>query len=245
MSTILETKQVTKKFAGLVAINDVSFKVEEGKIVGMIGPNGAGKTTMLNLVCGTYPPSSGRIFYEGREITGYSPHRLCGMGIARTFQVPKPFPQHTVLKNVMVGAIFGRRKASESQAEEEALKQLTILELAEKQGLKASALNHMELKKMEIARALATDPRLLFLDEPAAGLTPTEVNWLIETIRKTNKTGVTIVLIEHILKAVMSLSDRIVVLNHGDLLAEGTPQEIAEDEEVVQAYLGEKHVGAV
>ena len=245
MSTMLETNQVTKKFAGLVAINEVSFKVEEGTIVGMIGPNGAGKTTMLNLICGTYHPSSGRILYEGRDITSYSPHRLCGMGIARTFQVPKPFPQHTVLKNVMVGAIFGRRQASESQAEEEALKQLTILELAEKQDLKASALNHMELKKMEIARALATSPRLLLLDEPAAGLTPTEVNWLIETIRKTNKSGITIMMIEHILKAVMSLSDRIVVLNHGDLLAEGTPQQIAQNEQVVQAYLGEKHVATV
>jgi branched-chain amino acid transport system ATP-binding protein len=142
----------------------------------------------------------------------------------------------------MVGAIFGRRQASESQAEEEALRQLTILELAEKQDLKASALNHMELKKMEIARALATSPRLLLLDEPAAGLTPTEVNWLIETIRKTNKSGITIMMIEHILRAVMSLSDRIVVLNHGDLLAEGTPQQIAQNEQVVQAYLGEKHV---
>ena len=237
---MLKADNLTKRFAGLIAVDNVSFQVEEGNIVGIIGPNGAGKTTLLNLISGTYSPSSGKIFYDGKDTTGFSPHRLCVRGIARTYQHPRPFANHTVLQNVMIGALFGRgTRRSEREAEEEALKQLSIVELDHRRDAKAAGLNHIELKRMELARALAANPKLLLLDEPAAGLNPIEVNSFIDLIRNTNKSGKTIILIEHILKAVMALSDRVLVLDYGKLLAEGRPEEIVKNKQVIEAYLGE------
>lgn len=237
---LLRVDDVTRHFGGLTALENVSFDCDEGKIVGIVGPNGAGKTTLLNLISGTHSPSSGKIFYREKDITGLPPHSLCARGIGKINQQPRVFASQSVLDNMMVGAIFGRGQTSGKTAEEEALELLGRFDLLNKKDEEAKNLNRVEMKKMEIARALAAKPQLLLLDEPIAGHTPTEANDLVELIRRINRSGVTILLIEHIFKAVLSLSDKILVLDHGQVIAEGTPNEIAHNKLVIDAYVGEK-----
>ncbi len=242
MAPILEVKGVVKRFGGLVALDHVSFTVNEGEILGLIGPNGAGKTTLFNCITGVYRPEEGRILFKGIDITGWPPHRITKLGIARTFQVVKPFNELTVKQNVAVGALFGKRygRISIEEAEEVAEEILDFLGLRDKAELPAAALNIHEKKILEVARALAAEPELLLLDEALAGLTPKEVEDMLKVIsRVRDEKGVTIIMVEHVMHAVMNIADRIVVLNYGRKIAEGTPEEVASNEEVVKAYLGD------
>ena len=237
---MLEVKNMCKSFAGLKAVHQVSFRVEAGEILGLIGPNGAGKTTIFNLITKVFPLTSGQVCFEGRRIDQLKlPSRICRIGIGRTFQVVKPFGNMTVLENVMVGA--WNRTGSRKVACQQAVRALTRVALIQKQHLRARSLTIVDRKRLEVARALATQPKLLLLDEVMAGLNPTEVEEIIPIIEKIRSEGTTILMIEHIMAAMMKLSDRIVVLNHGELLAEGTPESIAENEKVVEAYLGGGH----
>lgn len=235
---VLNVQHLTKRFGGLVAVNDVSMCVREGEIVGLIGANGAGKTTLFNMIAGAFPPSSGTITLYGQEIQGKPSHKICKLGIGRTYQVVKPFRNLTVLENAMVGALL--HDGNVKKAEEKARGVCELVGLGERMETVGGSLGLPELKRMEIARALCTDPKLLLLDEVMAGLNPTESEKAIELVRKINNTGVTIVVIEHIMKAIMSLSDRIYVLNQGNLIAEGTPVEVSSNPEVIKSYLGEK-----
>jgi branched-chain amino acid transport system ATP-binding protein len=234
---ILELSEVTKRFGGLVALKDVSFVVKEGEILGLIGPNGAGKTTLFNVICGFYKPNSGRIKFEVRDVTGFPPYKLCRLGIGRTFQTSKPFLSMTVFENVETPFFFrkGKNGSVSSSTVDEILK---LIGLYDKRDYHVESLTHEDRKRMEIARALATRPKLLLLDEVLAGLNQTEVTGGMELIRSINKSGVAVVMIEHVMRAVMGISNRIVVLDHGESIAEGSPSEIAEDERVVNAYLG-------
>ncbi len=239
---ILKVEDVTKRFGGLVALADVSFEVYRGEILGLIGPNGAGKTTMFNVITGVYKPEKGRVVFKGVDITGWKPHRIARLGIARTHQIVKPFGDLTVLENTMIGALFGSKskEMTESKARRVAEEVLEFVGLAEKKDLPARVLNVQEKKRLELARALAEEPELLLLDEVLAGLTPTEVERmlkLLETIRR--EKGITMIMIEHVMHAVMNLADRIVVLHFGRKLAEGTPEEVANNPEVITAYLGD------
>ena len=238
---ILELSGVTKRFGGLVALKDISFAVGEGEILGLVGPNGAGKTTLFNAICGFYKPNSGRVKFDAQDVTGFPPYKLCRMGIGRTFQTTKPFVSMTVYENVEVPFFFRKKNnkngstLSSSSSVDEILN-LTGLE--SKRGYHVDSLTLEDRKRMEIARALAMKPKLLLLDEVLAGLNPTEVTVGMELIRSINRSGVTIVMIEHVMKAVMGVSNRIVVLDHGEKIADGSPKEIAEDERVISAYLG-------
>ena len=247
---ILEGKNITKRFGGLIAVNDVSFHVYEGEIFGIIGPNGAGKTTLFNVINGVYHPNHGQVFYrycmngkcEMIDITGWKPHRLARIGIARTHQVVKPFKELTVLENTVVGALFGSKsdEITEVQAQQKAMEILEFVGLADKAELPAGHLNVQEKKRLELARALASEPRLLLLDEVLAGLIPSEVSKMLDLLRKVNREkGVTIVMIEHVMHAVMNLAQRVMVLDFGRKIAEGTPEEIANNPEVITAYLGD------
>ena len=238
---ILEVRDVVLRFGGLTALAGVSFSVEEGEILALIGPNGAGKTSLFNVVAGKYRPQQGRVLFLGKDITGLKPNAICRLGIARTYQLVRPFTGMSVLENVLVGAFFGQRDGvSASQAEHHALELLRLVHLAERAGSPAGSLTIAERKRLELARALATRPRLLLLDEAVAGLTPTETGRLLKTLSGIRESGVTLLFIEHVMKAVMSLSDRIVVLHHGEKIAEGRPEAIARDDAVIQAYLGER-----
>jgi branched-chain amino acid transport system ATP-binding protein len=237
--TLLETRNVTKRFGGLTAVNEVNISVEQGQIVGIIGPNGAGKTTLFNCMAGTFPPTTGEILLEGRPISGKKPYQTCGLGISRTFQVVKPFAQKTVLYNVMVGAFANT--SVPGHAREKALEVLETLQLSGKKDLVAKNLTLPDRKRLELARALATDPKILLLDEVMAGLRPSEVGDMIRLIGKIRDSGVTILVVEHLMQAIMSLSDNIFVLNFGELIAQGTPSEIASNEEVIKAYLGDAY----
>ncbi len=242
VAELLRVEKVTKRFGGLIALDSVSFSVRRGEILGLIGPNGAGKTTLFNCITGVYKPDSGRIIYKGIDITGWPPHRVTKIGIARTFQVVKPFNELTVKQNVVVGALFGRRYGSigVEEAEEIADEILDFLGLKPKAELPAASLNIHEKKILEVARALAAEPELLLLDEALAGLTPKEVEEMLKVIaRVRDEKGVTIIMVEHVMHAVMNIADRIVVLNYGRKIAEGTPEEVANDPEVVKAYLGD------
>jgi branched-chain amino acid transport system ATP-binding protein len=215
--------------------------VAEGVIAAMIGPNGAGKTTCFNLIAGVFPPDEGRVLLGGRDITGLRPHRVCHAGIGRTFQVVKPFPQMTVLDNVVVGALNGQ--ASVAAAKDEARRVLALLHLDGKSDALAASLTLPERKRLEVARAMATRPKLLLLDEVMAGLRPTEVDEMVQVFRRINaETGLTILLIEHVMRAVMALAARVVVLHHGEKICEGTPQEVVRDPAVLECYLGEEAV---
>ncbi len=241
-SVVLRVEGVTKRFGGLVALSNVSFEVYEGEILGLIGPNGAGKTTMFNVITGVYKPEAGRVIYRGVDITGWRPHRIARLGIARTHQIVKPFGDLTVLENTMVGALFGRRhkEMTEEKAREVAEEVLDFVGLEDKKDLPARVLNVQEKKRLELARALAEDPDLLLLDEVLAGLTPTEVERMLRLLEKIRRErGVTMIMIEHVMHAVMNLADRIVVLHFGRKLAEGTPEEVANNPEVIAAYLGD------
>lgn len=241
MSTIIEVQGITKSFKGLKAVSDVSFTVEEGDITGMIGPNGAGKSTTFNMICGYYPPTSGTILYRGENITGKRAYEYADMGIARTFQIMKPLGNLTVLDNVASSAFFGRYKAKNlKQAREIARETLEFTGLYAKRNVLAREMGTPDQKRLEMARALATRPQMLFLDEVMAGLNPAETEDAIALIRRINDNGVTIFLIEHIMKAVVSLCEKVIVLHHGEKIATGTPEQVMNDPYVMEVYLGKK-----
>ncbi len=235
--SFLDVKKVSRFFGGLSALTNVSFKVNKGDIVGLIGPNGAGKTTLFNVINGFYKPSKGEVFFRGRTISALKPHQICQHGIARTFQVVRPLQRMSVFDNVLASAFL--RTTSRIEAAKLALDILQFTGLSEERNTISKSLPLGMRKRLEIARALATQPELLLLDESFAGLNPTELNESIQIIRKIREKGITIMIIEHHMKVIMSLSDRIVVLNYGEKIAEGTPQEIRNNPLVVEAYLGE------
>ncbi len=238
---ILEGKGVTKYFGGLAAVDNVDFYVDEGEVLGLIGPNGAGKTTLFNLISASLVPKPGTIEYKGRNITGLKPYKICRMGIGRTFQTVHIFADLPVYDNVRVGALFGTStKISAAEAEKETEELLEFVGLANVAQIPARDLTLSNQKRLEVARALATRPVLLLLDEIMSGLTNTEVAQAMELVRKIRDRGVTIIMIEHVMKAIMNVCDRIVVLHHGQKIAEGSPKEIAKSPKVIEVYLGEQ-----
>ena len=237
---ILEGQGVTKYFGGLAAVLDVDFHVDQGEILGLIGPNGAGKTTLFGLISAAYVPKPGVIRFKGENITGLKPHQICRQGVARTFQSVKIFPNMPVIDNVALGVHFGApEQVTSSQAAEEAARLLEFVGLSAQAVIPAGDLTLVNQKMLEVARALATKPELLLLDEIMAGLNPTEVALAMELVSKIRAQGITILMIEHVMKAIMSVCDRIMVLHHGKKIAEGTPKEIATSETVIKVYLGE------
>ncbi|RLC67644.1 MAG: ABC transporter ATP-binding protein [Chloroflexi bacterium] len=238
---ILHTEKVVKNFGGLTAVNRVSMEVKKGQIFGLIGPNGAGKTTFLNCVAGTYPPSEGRVYFLNEDTTGKSADAMCKRGMSRTFQIPLPFPKLTVLENVMVGAVFGADSASDKPARERAREALEFVEFPMDPDTPANRLNAVQLKRLDLARALACGPRLLLLDELAAGLTPSELDAMMDIIRAIKERGVTIIVVEHIMRVIQGICDRVMVIEYGSQIAEGTPEEVLNHPRVIKAYLGEGH----
>ncbi len=236
---ILEIKSVSKFFGGLAANSDVSFAVEEGTIMGLIGPNGAGKTTLFNCITGYYPPSKGEVIFNGRRMNGLQPDKVCMLGMVRTWQKVRPLAKLSVIDNVMVGALA--RTSSLKHARELAMEQLKVVRLEHRVDLLAGGLPIGERKKLEVARALATQPKLLLLDEVMGGLNPAESEEIIQLILDIKQRGLTQMVIEHDMKAIMRISDRIVVLTSGEKLTEGTPQEVVSNQNVIDAYLGESH----
>ncbi len=236
---LLDVKGVTKRFGGLLANDDISFSVAPGEIVSLIGPNGAGKTTLFNCVTGFLRPDAGRVLYEGRDITRLSADRICKIGIARTFQIVQVIGDMTVLENVMTGAFLrsARNRAARAKAEEV----LRFTGLWEKREAAATALTIADKKRLEVSMALATEPKLLMLDEAMAGLTPFELREILALLRKVREHGITLVIVEHVMEAVMELSDRVVVINSGKKIVEGRPEAVVVDPAVVQAYLGERY----
>ena len=238
---ILEGKGVTKYFGGLAAVSNVDLNVEQGEALGLIGPNGAGKTTLFNLISAALTPRSGTIRFRGRDITGLSPYRICRMGVARTFQLVKVFADMSVLNNVILGSYFGMSPGMSSKdAVREATELLEFVGLSAMKGTPAKDLTLANQKRLEVARALATKPELLLLDELMAGLNPTELAQAMELVARIRDKGITIIMIEHVMKAIMNVCERIMVLHHGQKIAEGTPQEIATSKTVIKVYLGEK-----
>ena len=236
---ILEGVALTKRFGGLSAVTNVDFHVDQGETVGLIGPNGAGKTTLFNLISGALTPDSGSVTLKGREITRLKPHEICRAGVARTFQSVKVFGNLSVIENVRLGALFGKGKASASFAEQSSEELLHFVGLSSLKLSLARDLTLVKQKQVEVARALATGPDLLLLDEVMAGLNPAEVSLAMELVNKIRQRGVTILMIEHVMKAIMGMCSRIIVLHHGEKIAEGRPEEIAADRTVIEVYLGE------
>jgi branched-chain amino acid transport system ATP-binding protein len=239
---LLEVDQVSKRFGGLQAVDRVSFHVEPGEVVGLVGPNGAGKTTLFNLVSGFTRPDTGRVAFDGHDATRNQPFQSCRAGMGRTFQIVQPFTRLTVLENVMVGAF--KNTPAVPEARQRALSVLDFVGLRELAERPANALTLLGRKRLEVARALATEPRLLLLDEIMAGLRPGELADAMAMIRRIVDSGIAVILIEHVMRAVMSLSGRVVVLHHGVKIAEGTPSEVTSDRAVIDAYLGEEVAGA-
>ena len=235
---LLEVEGLSRSFGGVAAVRDVSFSVEAGEIVGVMGPNGSGKTTLFNLIAGALASDAGRVRLEGEDVTGLSPHRICAKGIARTFQLVHPFPGLTALENVLVGQLYGRGRLPFSRAVAEAERLLTLVGLGGKGHLPAAQLTVVDRKRLELARAIATAPRILLMDEFMAGLTPAEAGEAIGLIRRLQGQGVTLVIVEHIVWALLDVSHRIVVLSAGEKIAEGAPAAVARDPTVMDVYLG-------
>jgi branched-chain amino acid transport system ATP-binding protein len=239
MSALLRVEGLAKRFGGLQAVDALSFELKEGAILGLIGPNGAGKSTVFNLIDGVIAPDAGRIVLRGADITGNPPYRVARMGLARTHQIVQPFANLTVLENCSVGACFGREELPLARARMAAREAAVLVGLGEQLEAQAAQLTIAGKKRLELARALAARPTLLLLDEVLAGLNTPEVSGMLDTIRKIRDQGITIIMIEHIMHAIMNLSHRILVLNYGELIAQGTPQEVSQDAQVIEAYLGD------
>ena len=244
---MLEVQGLSKRFGGLAAVDDLSFSVAADETFGIAGPNGAGKTTLFDVITGLARTTSGRITFRGEEVHDRSSHAICHLGIARTFQVPSVFPQHTVLGNIAVGAYFGRRSRMpgfrfDAEALERAHEAAVFVGLDGRLGRVAGSLPLFDKKRLMIASALASRPHLLMLDEPVGGLNPGEVDSVLDLVRTIRETGVTVILIEHVMRALMAISDRVMVMNHGRLLFEGTPRDVQAHEEVIRVYLGTEPV---
>jgi branched-chain amino acid transport system ATP-binding protein len=238
--TILVAERLNQRFGGIQAIDDLSFALKEGEVVALIGPNGAGKTTLVNLLTGVHRPTSGRIRFQGEDVTAQQPFQAARRGLARTFQIVQPFPRMTVLENVAAGALFGGKQLSVAAAMDVAREQLEFTELASLADRPASSLTLAGRKRLELAKSMAMAPKVLMLDEVNAGLNASEIDGALTLIRKIAERGITILIIEHLMKVVMSLAERVLVLHHGQLIAEGTPSEIVRNTKVVEAYLGQK-----
>jgi len=234
---LLSVEGVNKHFGGIVAVRDLTLVVQAGEVVGLMGPNGAGKTTLINVICGEYKPDSGTVTFQGNDITGLPPHRICHLGIGRTYQIPQPFAKLTALQNIAVAAIYGRG-LSKSAAEHEAVGILDMVGLSGKKDMHAGDLEEISLKRLELARVLATNPTLLMIDEVAAGLTEREIPQVLDLLKGIHEMGITIILIEHVMKVMMKAVDRIIVMDEGMKIAEGTPDEVMENKKVIEAYFG-------
>lgn len=236
---ILQVINVSKWFGGLQALNDVTFDLPEGQILGLIGPNGAGKTTLFNVIDGVYHANKGKVIFQGKDVTHAKTYNMAKLGLARTHQIVKPLNDLTVIKNVMVGACFGQKNSNLKRAERIAREVLEFVGLEERAEQLAGSLNVAQKKRLEMARALASEPNMILLDEVLAGLNPSEISKMVKMVRKIRDRGITIIMIEHVMHAIMNISERIIVLNFGKQIAEGTPEEISANEKVIEAYLGD------
>ncbi len=239
MTILLRVEGLSKHFGGLIALSDVTFDLPEGQIMGLIGPNGAGKTTLFNVVNGVYPATKGKVIFKGKDATNTKTYEMAKMGLARTHQIVKPLNELSVLENVIVGACFGRHGFGLGKAAHIAEEVLEFVDLADRSDQLAASLNIAQKKRMEMARALAAQPDLILLDEVLAGLNQSEIAEMVETVRKIRDKGITIIMIEHVMEAVMNVSDHIIVLNFGAQIAEGTPEVIQNNPDVIEAYLGD------